>query len=63
MKYSPKNPPIENSVNNYNEIYMMRIVCREYIAKGFITGNDKIAVKSLMRIFKSVAGSYSRHWW
>ena len=46
MKYSPKNPPIENSVNNYNEIYMMSIVCREYIAKGFITGNDKIAVKS-----------------
>ena len=45
MKYSPKNPPIENSVNNYNEIYM-RIVCREYIAKGFIIGNDKIAVKS-----------------
>ena len=46
MKYSPKNPPVKNSVNNYNEICMMRIVCREYIAKGFITGNDKIAVKS-----------------
>ena len=36
MKYSSTNSPIENSVNNYNQIYMMSIVCREYIAKSFL---------------------------
>ena len=46
MKYSSRNSPIENSVNNYNQIYMISIVCREYIAKSFISGNGKIAVKS-----------------
>ena len=46
MKYGSRNSPIENSVNNYNQIYIMSIVCREYIAKGFIPGNGKIAVKS-----------------
>ena len=46
MKYSTRNSPIENSVNNYNQIYVMSIVCREYIRKGFISGNSKIAVKS-----------------
>ena len=61
MKYSTRNSPIENSVNNYNQIYVMSIVCREYITKGFISGNSKIAVKSWMRNFKNVAGSYSRH--
>ena len=37
---------IENSLNNYNQIYMMSIICKEYIAKSFISGNGKIAVKS-----------------
>ena len=46
MKYSSKDSPIENSVNNYNQIYMMSIVCIEYIAKSFIPGKGKIAVKS-----------------
>ena len=46
MKYSFRNFPMENSVNNYNQIYMMSIVCREYIAKRFISGNGKIGVKS-----------------
>ena len=46
MKYSSRNSPIENSVNNYNQIYVMSIVCTEYITKGFISGNSKIAVKS-----------------
>ena len=40
---------------------MMSTVSRESIAKGFIPGNGKIAVKSYMRIFNSVAGSYSKH--
>ena len=61
MKYSSRNSPIENSVNNYNQIYMMSIVCREYIAKCFISGNGQIAVKSYIRIFKKVTGSYSTH--
>ena len=46
MKQSSRNSPIENSVNNYNQIYMMSIVCKKYIAKGFISGNGNIAVKS-----------------
>ena len=46
MKYSSRNSPIENSVNNYNQFYMTSIVCREYIAQSFIPGNGKIAVKS-----------------
>ena len=41
---------------------MMSIVCREWIAKGFIPGNGKIAVKSSMGMFKSIAGSCSGHW-
>ena len=46
MKYSSRIFQIENSVNNYNQIYMMSIVSRESIAKGFISGSGKIAVKS-----------------
>ena len=46
MKYSSRNSSIENSLNNYNQIYMMSIICKEYIAKSFISGNGKIAVKS-----------------
>ena len=46
MKYSSRNSPIENSVNNNNQICMMSIACRKYIAKNFISGNGKIAVKS-----------------
>ena len=52
MKYSSRNSPIENSVNNYNQICMMSILCTEYIAKGFISRNGKIAVKSSMGILK-----------
>ena len=46
MKYSSRNFQMGNSVNNYNQIYMMSIVSRESIAKGFIPGSGKIAVKS-----------------
>ena len=45
MKYSSRNYSIENSVIKYNQVYVMSIVCRGYIAKGFISGNGKIAVK------------------
>ena len=45
-KYSSRNSPTKNSVNNYNQIYMMSVVCQEYIAKSVISGNGKIAVKS-----------------
>ena len=48
MKYSSRNSPIENSINNSNQIHMMSIVCREYIAKSFIYGNGKVAVKSFL---------------
>ena len=44
-KYSSRNSPTKNSVNNYNQIYMMSVVCK-YIAKSFISGKGKIAVKS-----------------
>ena len=44
-KYSSRNSPTKNSVNNYNQIYMMSVVCK-YIAKSFISGNDKFAAKS-----------------
>ena len=46
MKYRSRNFQMGNSVNNYNQIYMMSIVSRESIAKGFISGSGKIAVKS-----------------
>ena len=46
MKHSSRKSPIENSLNNYNQIYMMSMICNEYIAKSFIFGNGKIAVKS-----------------
>ena len=46
MKYSSRNFQMGNSVNNYNQIYMMSIVSRESIAKGFISGSGEIAVKS-----------------
>ena len=45
-KYSSRNSPTKNSVNNYNQIYMMSVVCKESIAKSVISGNGKIAVKS-----------------
>ena len=45
-KYSSRNSPTKNSVNNYNQIYMMSVVCQEYIAKSVISGSGKIAVKS-----------------
>ena len=44
-KYSSRYSPTKNSVNNYNQIYMMSVVCK-YIAKSFISGKGKIAVKS-----------------
>ena len=44
-KYSSRNSPTKNSVNNYNQIYMMSVVCK-YIAKSFISRKGKIAVKS-----------------
>ena len=44
-KYSSRNSPTKNSVNNYNQIYMMSVVCK-YFAKSFISGKGKIAVKS-----------------
>ena len=44
-KYSSRNSPTKNSVNNYNQIYMMSVVCK-YIAKSFISGKGKTAVKS-----------------
>ena len=44
-KYTSRNSPTENSVNDYNQVYMMSVVCK-YIAKSFISGNSKIAVKS-----------------
>ena len=43
MRYSSRKSPIENSLSNYNQIYM--IICKEYIAKSFISGNGKIKVK------------------
>ena len=46
MKYSSRNYPVENSVNIYNQVYMISIVCRGWVEKGFISGNGKIAVKS-----------------
>ena len=45
-KYSSRNSPTKNSVSNYNQIYTMSVVCKEYIAKSVISGNGKIAVKS-----------------
>ena len=46
MKYSSRNYPVENSVNIYNQVYMISIVCRGYVEKGFISRNGKVAVKS-----------------
>ena len=46
MKLTSRNFPIENSVNNYNQIYMMSTASRESIAKVFISENGKVAVKS-----------------
>ena len=48
MKDSSRNSPTENFINNSNQIHMMSIVCRECIAKSFIYGNVKIAVKSFL---------------
>ena len=46
MKYSSRNSSIKNSLNIYNQISMMSIIlCKEYIAKSFISRNGKIAVK------------------
>ena len=45
MKRIIRDSPIENSVNNYNQIYMISIVWSGYIAKSFISGNDMIVVK------------------
>ena len=45
-KYGSRNSPTKSSVNNYNQIYMMSVVCKEHIAKSVISGNGKIVVKS-----------------
>ena len=44
-KYGSRNSPTKNSVNNYNQIYMMSVVYK-YIAKSFISGNGNFAFKS-----------------
>ena len=48
MKYSSRNSPVENSVDNSNQIHVMSIACREYNTKIFIYVSGKIAVKSFL---------------